>query len=84
MSFETEERLKDFAVWYKEHVKEISDVAKRTEFLERAMDNMLWLTTYLIEDIQRLEGRSPGDQSPPSRLILPSDVRAEHRLMSKR
>ena len=77
MSRETEEKLKDFAVWFKEHVKEINDIEQRTRFLERAMDNMLWLTTFLIEDIQRLEGRAPGQETG---LIVPAHIRRENQV----
>lgn len=57
MSQKTERVLHDVAKWFHEHKAECSDPDKRTRFLEKAVDHLIWLNTYLVEDIQELEGR---------------------------
>lgn len=57
MSQQTEEKLRDFAVWYKHHVDGVTDPEQIMRFQQKAINELIWLTTYLVEDIQKLEGR---------------------------
>ena len=70
MSRITEDKFKDVAVWYKEHKAECNDHEKRVVFNERAMDHLLWLMTYMLEDIQRLEGASRTSVLLPPGVLL--------------
>jgi hypothetical protein len=63
----TEQKLQDVAKWFYNHKSEISDPEKRTQFLEKAFDQMLWLLSFYLEDLQKLEGRD--------KIILPRSIR---------
>ena len=67
MSAESEAKLRDIVIWFKEHQKEASDIEKRLELQERVIDNLIWYLSYLVEDIQRLEHRHPSQTS----IVLP-------------
>ena len=69
MSSKTEEKLKEAATWYYYHYKSIDkdNLQKRVEFMEKIVDNLFLLFTYVYEDVKKLEtGRTPP-------LILPHD-----------
>lgn len=81
MSEETEDRLRDWVIWYKEHEKQIprDNLAKKLEFMEKAVDGVLELLVMTAKDVQELEKRNgrgslwlPGsvkiDGGPPVRL----------------
>ena len=61
MSGQTDRKLEDLAKWYYYHkpivVEQRLDLMKRVEFLEKTVENLMLLTTYLVEDIQKLERR---------------------------
>ena len=59
MSTETEQRLLDFGKWYDHHKETKTDIDKRSEFLEKAIDNLAHLMIHYVEDIRVLEGRGP-------------------------
>ena len=60
MSRQTDQKLEDLAKWYYEHnqIVRAYDLIKRIEFLETTIHNLLYLQTYVVEDIQKIEGRS--------------------------
>ena len=70
MSIETEQRLLDFGKWYDYHKETITDVTKRSEFLEKAVDNLAHLMIHYVEDIRVLEGR--GIMGETNTIITPS------------
>lgn len=72
---EPAEKLKEIAVWYHEHRRDSMDIDKRWEFQMRAIDHILWLQTYIIEAIQKVEGRKDAQ-----RLFLPNGIRMEANL----
>lgn len=59
MSLQTEQRQADIAKWYYEHkpIVQQYDLIRRVEFLETVIHNLLLFQTYLVEDIQKIEGR---------------------------
>lgn len=59
MSRQTDQALADLAKWYYEHrpIVQQYDLIKRVEFLETVIHNILYLQTYMVEDIQKAEGR---------------------------
>ena len=79
MSKQTDDRLADFAKWFHYHRGTIDqqNMSKRMEFYETAVDNMCLLITYLVEDIQHLEGRR--SLILPSGIKLNGDIRAGHK-----
>jgi len=60
MSRQTDQRQEDLAKWYYEHkpIVEQYDLTKRIEFLETVIHNLLYLQTFVVEDIQKIEGRN--------------------------
>jgi len=58
MSVRAEAEIKEIALWYHEHKLESSSGGKNIEFLYKAIDHLIWMNATLIEDIQRLEGRT--------------------------
>lgn len=74
MSAKTEEKLMEFTRWYMYHKETITDVDKRSQFFEHAVQSMLILITYMIEDIQKMESRHRIEL--PKKLILHDDIRA--------
>lgn len=78
MSNETDIKFQELAKWFYEHerymftkdgkLKDNADLAKNQEFCAQAVHNVLYLLTYLYEDIKTLEN------SRGSKLILPSDI----------
>lgn len=74
MSRVTEQKLQDVAKWFYNHKSEISDPEKRTQFLEKSFDQMLWLLSFYLEDLQELEGRK--------KIILPRGIQLHEELRS--
>lgn len=74
MSSDTEDKLRDWVLWYKEHEKQIPEEAvyKRLEFLTKALDGAFELLTMLTIDMQKVERRDPRN-----RLWLPSSVKID-------
>lgn len=60
--------MSDFVKWFIEHKDEIRDVEQRQKFMTRALHELVHVFTYVVEDIQNLEGRFPGQNN----LILPN------------
>lgn len=60
MSQRTEKKLNEVTLWYRENADNCKDPFKRTDFTMRALWHLLWLFTYMIEDIQKLENRHGG------------------------
>lgn len=63
MSKELEQELLNFGKWYDEHLREVSDVQKQLKFQQDAIDQLLWVFARAVQDIQRLEGRTPGAEN---------------------
>lgn len=68
MSAQTDRKLADCAQWFYHHyepMKGMYDLNKRVEFLEKIVENLLYLQTYVVEDLQKVEGRkslwTPGE-----------------------
>lgn len=59
MSRQTDQKLEELARWYYEHktLVEAYDLVKRVEFLETVIHNLLYLQTFVAEDIQKIENR---------------------------
>ena len=76
MSRVTEQKLSDQCKWFMEHRHTITDPVKRTEFLETCVQNLIYLATYLIEDIQRLEHRERAE----NHICVPREVRLDDNL----
>lgn len=60
MSRQTDQKLEEVAKWFYHHygpMKEVYDMNKRVEFLEKIVENLLYLQTYVAEDLQKVEGR---------------------------
>lgn len=55
MSQELRREALEVAQWFNEHRKETSDLQKRVEFLERAVDHLLWLMGRVVDDVAALE-----------------------------
>ncbi len=59
MSRQTEEKFNELATWWNDFEKYMDhpSVDKRMEALRKLQQNIMWLLTYMVEDIQVLEGR---------------------------
>lgn len=59
MSRQTEEKFNELAKWFNESIAYVQhpSVDKRIEALSKLQQNIMWLLTYMVEDIQTLEGR---------------------------
>jgi hypothetical protein len=68
MSRELETKVQEFAQWYFYHNEETTDVVKRQELQEKALQNLYLLVAMVTHDIRKLEGRDSG-------LILPGMLR---------
>ena len=76
MSRRTEEKLAEIAhKWFNYH-KTVTDPIKKAEFATRCVEQLIWLCTYLAEDIQHLEKRAPGQ----TKLYLPSSLKLDSNL----
>jgi len=75
VSKETEDRLRDIAVWYYENKRRISpsNLVKRVEFAEKAMSCAFELIALLAKDVQVMERREPRN-----RLWLPTSVQVDN------
>jgi len=76
MSARAEAEIKEIALWYHEHKLEASNGGQNIEFLYKAIDHLIWMNATLIEDIQRLEGRTYNRNTGPVQFI-PEKVRQE-------
>ena len=74
MSSDTEDRLRDWVLWYKTHEKTIPKeaVEKKLEFLTKAVDGLFEVVAMMAGDIQQVERRDPR-----SRLWLPESVKID-------
>lgn len=72
MSQTTNERLREYYVWFDEHRRDgpNGDLANRVAFLETALDGAFDVIARLAEDVQKLEGR-PAE----SRLWRPNSIK---------
>lgn len=57
MSQKSAEFATEVVTWWAEHKAESGDVFKRIERLETAVSNLLSALTYVLEDLNDLEGR---------------------------
>ena len=67
MSKELEQELLDTAKWFHEHVDDVKDPMKMMDFQKKAMDMILWVVGRVAQDIQRIEGRMPGEVTHKAR-----------------
>jgi hypothetical protein len=79
MSRQTEDKLQDFYKWYLEHEMDMkqSDFSKRLEAMHKMLYNCLWVITYLVEDIQALEGRLPTEGES---ILTPAGLKLDQNL----
>lgn len=68
MSYRTECYYDDVVTWYEGNKPKgkASNIEVRFEFYERMIRELLLLNQQLIKDIQRAEGRVPGDKDDTS------------------
>lgn len=76
MSRKTEQKLSDLAKWFVYNKSTITDVDKRSEFMEHAVMTMIIMFTHIIEDIQALERREKSEILLPSGIRFNKDVRS--------
>ena len=67
MSRETEKKLLDVGLWFEHNRRNTLDPVQRMDFCMRALEHIIWLTSYVVEDIKRLEGYKERDV----KIILP-------------
>ena len=74
MSAETEDACRDLVVWYFENRNRLpkDDLAKRLDFMDKAMKTSLGVIAMLLRDVQELEQRKPRPQ-----IWLPSEVKLD-------
>jgi hypothetical protein len=84
MSKALDQEVLDIAKWYNYHKAECTDVAKRTEFLEKTCDHLIWVLARVTMDLQKLEHRRPFDPDDmPSNIVLPMGIRLHDGLKSR-
>lgn len=71
MSHITEQKLLEFATWYNYNKTGIVDLQKKTEFLDKAIENLALVMVNFAEDVKVIEGR--GRLTNTSEIILPSN-----------
>ncbi len=79
MSRQTEQKFNELAQWFNEAIEYQNhpDIDKRMELLLKLQQNVMWLLTYIVEDVQSLEGR--GGQGGTG-LWLPEQNRLDRKL----
>lgn len=75
MSQATNERLREYYVWFTEHRRDGAhgDLTNRVKFLETALDGAFDVIARLAEDVAKLEGRPPS--SLGRALWLPTGIK---------
>lgn len=75
MSADTEDKVRDVAVWYFENRNRIppENVRKRLDFMDKAVKCLLEIIAMQAKDIQELEQRRPR-----AKLWLPSSVKVDN------
>ena len=76
MSQATNERLREYYVWFTEHRRDgqHGDLTNRVKFLEESLDGAFDVIARLAEDVQKLEGLPPNALG--RRLWLPTAIKA--------
>lgn len=79
MSRQTEEKFNDLAKWFNDFEKYMGhpSIDKRMEALRKLQTNIMWLLTYVVEDIQVLEGRHGRGGTG---LLLPASAKLDRDL----
>jgi hypothetical protein len=86
LSRQTEEKFNELAKWFNDFENYMGhpSIDKRMEALRKLQSNIMWLLTYVVEDIQSLEGRRgrggtgillPGDHALDRDLRMGGDRR---------
>jgi hypothetical protein len=79
MSRRTEEKFNELAKWFNDFEIYMGhpSIDKRMEALRKLQQNIMWLLTYLVEDIQALEGRHGRGGTG---ILLPHDAKLDRDL----
>jgi hypothetical protein len=79
MSRRTEEKFNELAKWFNDFEIYMGhpSIDKRMEALRKLQQNIMWLLTYLVEDIQALEGRHGRGGTG---ILLPQDAKLDRDL----
>lgn len=76
MGQKLDQELLDVAKWWTYHKDECTDVHKRLEFQDKAIDHLLWVLGRVVEDLQKVEGRRPFmTDEVLSNIIVPTGVK---------
>lgn len=73
MSWDSEQRLADWAKWYHEHENDGGDLAMQMAFMKKAVSGLYEICARQARDIQDLEGRPRESLGQP--LFLPGTIR---------
>jgi hypothetical protein len=79
MSRQTEEKFNELASWFNDFEKYMGhpSIDKRMEALRKLQTNIMWLLTYVVEDIQVLEGRHGRGGTG---IVVPADAKLDREL----
>jgi hypothetical protein len=79
MSRQTEEKFNDLAKWFNDFEQYMGhpSIDKRMEALRKLQTNIMWLLTYVVEDIQVLEGRHGRGGTG---ILLPASAKLDREL----
>ncbi len=72
MSHKTEQKFRNVLTWWESNKSDgrVRDVKKQLDFYEKAIHMLVDFQIDLLDDIQKLEGRLPGDRDETSRFPI--------------